>query len=136
MRNVISTRYGIVVGSDSHGASQLPRRTRAESPQIYSPAMHRRPGMVRPRGLQAGARRVLTKPLATIVALPAALFVLASCLGLSNPGLQYDELLFANAALGNSHPYHGFIYRETLGITTMVMPYIGALKSWLYAPIF
>ncbi len=55
---------------------------------------------------------------------------------MSDPGLQYDELLFVNAALGDTHPYHGFIYSEALGIPTMVMPYIGALKAWLYTPIF
>ncbi len=63
-------------------------------------------------------------------------FLLANLAGLSDPGLQYDELLFVNAALGNTHPYHGFIYSESLGIPTMVMPYIGALKAWLYTPIF
>ena len=70
------------------------------------------------------------------VALSTAFFLLASLAGLSDPGLEYDELLFVNAALGDPHPYHGFIYSEAFGIPTMLMTYIGALKAWLYAPIF
>jgi 4-amino-4-deoxy-L-arabinose transferase-like glycosyltransferase len=73
---------------------------------------------------------------AVSIVFSAALFLLANGVGLSDPGLQYDELLFVNAALGNTHPYHGFIYSETLSIPTMLMPYIGALKAWLYTPIF
>ena len=73
---------------------------------------------------------------ATAITLSAALFLLANGAGLSDPGLQYDELLFVNAVLGDSYPYHGFIYSAPLGIPTMLMPYIGALKAWLYTPIF
>jgi 4-amino-4-deoxy-L-arabinose transferase-like glycosyltransferase len=73
---------------------------------------------------------------AATIAFSAAIFLLANGVGLSDPGLQYDELLFVNAALGDSHPYHGFIYSEVVGVPTMLMPYIGALKAWLYAPIF
>ncbi|HTU79967.1 MAG TPA: glycosyltransferase family 39 protein [Solirubrobacteraceae bacterium] len=71
-----------------------------------------------------------------VVALSTGFFLLANGAGLSDPGLQYDELLFVNGALGDPYPYHDFIYREALGIPTMLMPYIGALKAWLYAPIF
>ncbi len=71
-----------------------------------------------------------------IIALSIVCFLLANLAGLSDPGLQYDELLFVNAALGNTHAYHGFIYSESLGIPTMLMPYIGALKAWLYTPVF
>jgi 4-amino-4-deoxy-L-arabinose transferase-like glycosyltransferase len=71
-----------------------------------------------------------------VMALAVALFVVINCIGLSDPGLQYDELLFVNGALGATHPYHGFIYSEALGVPTMLMAYIGALKAWLYAPIF
>lgn len=81
-------------------------------------------------------RHVAGGVVAAIIALSTALFLLANGAGLSDPGLQYDELLFVNAALGDTHPYHGFIYSETLGIPTMLMPYIGALKAWLYTPIF
>jgi Dolichyl-phosphate-mannose-protein mannosyltransferase len=50
------------------------------------------------------------------------------------PGLQGDEMLFVNAAtlrlpgLYETHVFHG--------IPLMVFPYIGALKSWIYDPIF
>jgi 4-amino-4-deoxy-L-arabinose transferase-like glycosyltransferase len=71
-----------------------------------------------------------------VVALSTAFFLLASSAGLSDPGLEYDELLFVNGALGAPHAYHDFIYREAFGVPTMLMPYIGALKAWLYAPIF
>jgi 4-amino-4-deoxy-L-arabinose transferase-like glycosyltransferase len=71
-----------------------------------------------------------------VVALSALFFVLANCAGLSDPGLQYDELLFVNAALGDPHSYHGFITGEAFGIPTMLMPYIGAVKAYLYMPIF
>jgi hypothetical protein len=69
------------------------------------------------------------------VALSTVFFLLVNGVGLSDPGLQYDELLFVNAALGNTHPYHGFIYAESFGIPTMLMPYTGALKAWIYTPI-
>src|SRR6202042_2575764 len=53
---------------------------------------------------------------------------------ISRPGLDPDESLFVNAAtlrlpgIFIAHTFHG--------ITLMVFPYIGALKSWLYDPIF
>lgn len=81
-------------------------------------------------------RLVRPRVVAATIAFSATLFLLSNGLGLSDPGLQYDELLFVNGALGDTHLYHGFIYSETLGIPTMLMPYIGALKAWLYAPIF
>jgi 4-amino-4-deoxy-L-arabinose transferase-like glycosyltransferase len=71
-----------------------------------------------------------------VIALSTVLFVLAGCAGLSDPGLEYDELLFVNGALGDPYRYHDFIYQEVFGIPTMLMPYIGALKAWLYEPIF
>jgi hypothetical protein len=55
---------------------------------------------------------------------------------LPEPGLQYDELLFVNAALGDHYPWQGFINARVLGVPTMLMPYIGALKAWLFAPVF
>jgi hypothetical protein len=53
---------------------------------------------------------------------------------LDRPGLHYDELLFVNAAderIGKT-----FISSSFHGIPTMNMPYIGALKSWFYTPLF
>lgn len=50
------------------------------------------------------------------------------------PGIYYDEITFVNAALGGIGD--NFIYQRLLGIPTMMMPYIGALKSWMYYPVF
>jgi 4-amino-4-deoxy-L-arabinose transferase-like glycosyltransferase len=94
------------------------------------------PGADRTHRLPAVARRVGKRTAGAIIVASTALFLLANGSGLSDPGLQYDELLFVNAALGGTHPYHDFIYRESIGIPTMLMPYIGAVKAWLYAPIF
>src|SRR6266850_3643921 len=52
-----------------------------------------------------------------------------------SPGLYYDELLFAPAAMGR-HASLQAPYRSWLGIPLMIFPYIGALKAWIYAPIF
>jgi 4-amino-4-deoxy-L-arabinose transferase-like glycosyltransferase len=99
-------------------------------------AMSTHPGLGGTHRQPAVARRAVRRLAGATIALSTALFLLANGVGLSDPGLQYDELLFVNAALGDTHPYHGFIYSEALGIPTMLMAYIGALKAWLYAPIF
>lgn len=49
-------------------------------------------------------------------------------------GLAYDESLFINAAVLRSE--NTFIARHFRGIPLMLMSYIGALKSWIYIPIF
>jgi 4-amino-4-deoxy-L-arabinose transferase-like glycosyltransferase len=53
---------------------------------------------------------------------------------ISDPGLQEDETLFVNAATlripGND------IAHSIAGVPVMVFPYIGALKSWIYDPLF
>jgi hypothetical protein len=57
-------------------------------------------------------------------------YFLISCWSLSLPGLEYDEVLFANAALG--HLDESFIAYElklgTLRLPLMLMNYIGALS--------
>lgn len=53
---------------------------------------------------------------------------------IERPGVEYDEVLFVNAALGGHYP--NFVSSRVLGVPTMVMPYTGALKSWLYYPVF
>jgi hypothetical protein len=53
---------------------------------------------------------------------------------IDRPGLQYDETLFVNAATLRIPGW--FIGHQVLGIPLNVWLYIGALKSWLYAPIF
>ena len=82
-------------------------------------------GPARTRQLPVLSQRVVGVLAGVIVALVTAFFLLANGAGLSDPGLQYDELLFVNAALGNTHAFHGFIYSESLGVPTMLMPYIG-----------
>jgi hypothetical protein len=52
-----------------------------------------------------------------------------------SPGLYYDELLFVPAAMGR-HAAVQAPYRSWLGIPLMIFPYIGALKAWIFAPIF
>lgn len=70
--------------------------------------------------------------------LAAAFYLTFSLAYLRLPGLQYDEVLFANAALGDVDGT--FIAWEIRildrKIPLMLMPYIGALKAWLYAPVF
>ncbi len=62
------------------------------------------------------------------------IFVFISTFNIQTPGLYYDEALFVNAASGGVTDL--FVYKRFAGIPTMLMPYIGALKSWLYFPIF
>jgi hypothetical protein len=54
------------------------------------------------------------------------------------PGLQYDELLFVNAATngGIGLPADHFVKARVLGVPVLLMDYIGALKAWLFAPLF
>jgi hypothetical protein len=51
-----------------------------------------------------------------------------------HPGLYYDELIFTNASFLGADDY--FIGCRLFGIPVLIMDYIGALKSWLYWPIF
>jgi 4-amino-4-deoxy-L-arabinose transferase-like glycosyltransferase len=60
--------------------------------------------------------------------------ILLSLRMIDRPGLQYDETIFVNAATLRV-PGIG-MFHQVLGIPLMVFQYIGALKSWLYAPIF
>jgi hypothetical protein len=50
------------------------------------------------------------------------------------PGLDYDELTFVNAASGGAGDM--FVSKRLLGVPVMVMEYYGALKAYLYAPVF
>jgi 4-amino-4-deoxy-L-arabinose transferase-like glycosyltransferase len=68
-----------------------------------------------------------------IVALAAvATFVVIASYRIHLPGLYYDELLFVNAAQAGHH----WVYKRVGGIPVMLMPYLGALKAWLYYPVF
>jgi hypothetical protein len=57
-----------------------------------------------------------------------------ACIKIQMPGIYYDEILFANAALGSK--VNSFIRYSFLGVPVLLMDYIGALKAWIYAPIF
>ncbi len=73
-----------------------------------------------------------------------ALFILFIAIGyfvheaaglIDAPGLQYDEVLFVNAATGEAT--NGlFVAKRILGIPVMLMGYVGALKAYLYYPVF
>ncbi|MEZ5987631.1 MAG: glycosyltransferase family 39 protein [Planctomycetota bacterium] len=63
-----------------------------------------------------------------------ALHVLAGAWHVALPGPQYDECLFVNAALGGVDD--NFVAMRVFGVPVLVMPYIGALKAWLHAPVF
>jgi 4-amino-4-deoxy-L-arabinose transferase-like glycosyltransferase len=69
----------------------------------------------------------------------AVVGLLAIRVGLSwhsigDPGLQQDETLFVNAATLRVPGVN--ITHSLLGVPVMVFPYIGALKSWIYDPLF
>jgi len=64
----------------------------------------------------------------------ACLFVLLASYRIQLPGLYYDEVNFVNAAQGGSD--NNFIYMKMGSLPLLIMPYLGALKAWLYAPIF
>ena len=69
---------------------------------------------------------------ALLVALSA--FLLIAGWNIATPGLYYDELLFVDAALGGPNGIFKHISFGSLPV--MLMPYIGALKAWLYYPVF
>lgn len=69
------------------------------------------------------------------IILPLLLFAILASLYLDKPGLQTDEILFANLSLGEIN-HTTYIARKIGGITFFVISYIGALKSWIFIPIF
>jgi 4-amino-4-deoxy-L-arabinose transferase-like glycosyltransferase len=73
-----------------------------------------------------------------IVPVAAAIYLFFSLRFLALPGLQYDEVLFTNAALGDIDGsfLHWKIRVGGIHIPVMLMGYIGALKAWIYAPVF
>jgi 4-amino-4-deoxy-L-arabinose transferase-like glycosyltransferase len=74
-------------------------------------------------------------PLAVLAA-ALAFFGWTALTAIAHPGPQYDEMLFVNAALGGHYAGGIFVTDRALGVVTMIMPYIGALKAWLFAPVF
>ncbi|MEA2474730.1 MAG: hypothetical protein QOE06_2645 [Thermoleophilaceae bacterium] len=93
------------------------------------------------RGPQAQAAHVtgarVRAALPYVVALAAAAFFCSTALSaIDRPGLYYDESAFVNAALGAHHPDQHFVHARFHGVVTKIFPYIGGLKSWLFAPVF
>jgi len=64
----------------------------------------------------------------------ALTFLFMAVYQIARPGVQYDEILFENAALGAKTDQ--FVSKRIFGIPFMLMPYIGALKAYIYMPIF
>ena len=68
-------------------------------------------------------------------ALAAALiFISLAAYRIQLPGLYYDELAFVNAAQGGAD--NTFIHMRLGSVPFLVFPYMGALKAWIYAPVF
>lgn len=72
------------------------------------------------------------------IALALTLYLFFSLTFLDLPGLQYDEVNFVNAALGRTNDTFIAWKCHLFGkdVPLMIMSYIGAAKSALYAPIF
>lgn len=62
------------------------------------------------------------------------LYFLISIIKLQHPGVNNDQLMFVNTATLN--PDNTFLWKSWHGIPMMIFPYIGALKSYFYMPIF
>lgn len=123
---------GIALGASVWGLLGARRR------RVIGRRLRAAPGALAPsrlRGLLTARGAARAAPFA--IALAAGAFFCAGALtALDRPGLQYDEMAFVNAALGADHPDQHFVQDRVGGVITKVFPYIGALKSWLYAPVF
>lgn len=63
-------------------------------------------------------------------------FAVVGSARLDQPGLQYDEVLFVNAAIGADRTTFVHLRLPWWDVPLTVMPYLGALKAWLFTPIF
>lgn len=61
-------------------------------------------------------------------------YFLLSIIKIEHPGVNNDQLMFVNTATLN--PDNFFLWKSFHKIPVMVFPYIGALKSYLYMPVF
>src|ERR1041385_1911898 len=64
----------------------------------------------------------------------ALIFILLATYRVQLPGLYMDEVDFVNAAQGGHEDT--MIHMRMGPVPVLIMPYLGALKAWLYAPIF
>jgi hypothetical protein len=62
-------------------------------------------------------------------------YILIASYRISYPGVQYDESLYLNAAQGGVDKVT-FMTKTFHGIPVLMMPYIGALKAYIFYPIF
>ena len=82
-----------------------------------------------------GRRGELSRRLPDGLALGAiCVFVFLGAYRIELPGLYYDELNFVNAALGAADST--FIHMRLGRLPLLVFPYMGALKAWVYYPVF
>jgi len=84
----------------------------------------------RTTGIGAPTERLVWSAVVALLAIRVGL----SWHAIGDPGLQQDETLFVNAAtlrLPGLNLVHSFGR-----VPLMIFPYIGALKSWLYYPLF
>ena len=82
------------------------------------------------RKLSLHGRRYLPDALAIAA---ACAFVLVASHRIDLPGLYMDEVDFVNAARGG--PDDTMIYTRLGSVPLLIMPYLGALKAWIYAPV-
>src|SRR5262245_33799423 len=66
-----------------------------------------------------------------------AIYVGLSVAFINRPGLQYDEVLFSSGALGLDENFVELRW-SVAGhqFPLMLMPFIGAIKAYMYKPIF
>jgi Dolichyl-phosphate-mannose-protein mannosyltransferase len=83
------------------------------------------------RVLLVHSRRCLPDILAIAA---ACAFILLATYRIELPGLYMDEVDFVNAARGA--PDNTMIYKRLGSVPLLIMPYLGALKAWLYVPVF
>jgi len=75
----------------------------------------------------------ITTEFALLVGL-LTLYIIAAAAYIRHPGLHYDEMLFVNAALGAID--NTFIVERIGSVPIYLCVYMGALKAYLYYPIF
>jgi hypothetical protein len=64
----------------------------------------------------------------------ACVFVFLAAYRIELPGLEFDEIIFVAPAQGDPDPSLFGIYLGSVPL--LIFPYMGALKSWIYAPVF
>src|SRR5216117_3278828 len=86
--------------------------------------------------MTSGRQREVSMPrLSDGLAIAAAcIFIFLAAYRIELPGLYVDELDFVNAAQGA--PDNTMIHMRLGSVPLFIMPYLGALKAWIYAPIF